>query len=119
MKAALTFVMHLAIALLAVPMLALIFGGVIGKSVQFYYDHVFLFTSFIGALLAYWVCRMLSSRSAVWVWIPPVIAFVIWVAVWFSSGSVLSRGSVIEHFITSDCPVDPDGSFPAHCADKL
>jgi uncharacterized membrane protein YeaQ/YmgE (transglycosylase-associated protein family) len=112
-------------------MLTRIFGGVIGGWIarhvasagrgpgQFYYNHLFLLTSLIGALLAYWVCQTFSSRSAVWVWIPAVVAFAIWVAVWFSTRSVLFRESAIEHFITADCHVDRDAGFPARCADKL
>ena len=132
MKSALAFILHLVIALLAVPMLTLIFGGVVGSIArdigaagrgpgQFYSDHVFLLTSIIGAFLAYWVCDTLSSRSAVWVWVPAVIAFAIRVGAWFSAGSVLFRGSVIEHFITADCQVEGwrDAGFSAHCSDKL
>jgi uncharacterized membrane protein YeaQ/YmgE (transglycosylase-associated protein family) len=132
MKSGLAFILHLVIALLAVPMLTIIFGGVAGSIAryigsagrgpgQFYSDHVLLLISLIGALLAYWVCETLSSRSAVWVWIPAVIAFAVRVAAWFSTGSVLFRGSVIEHFITADCQVEGwrDAGFSAHCADKL
>ena len=132
MKPALAFIMHLVIALLAVPMLTLIFGALSGSIArdmgatgrdpgQFYSDHVLLLTSLIGALLAYWVCETLSSRSAVWVWIPAVIGFALRVAAWFSTGSVLFRGSVIEHFITADCQVEDwrNAGFSAHCSDKL
>ena len=76
MKSARGFILHLVIAFLAVPMLTPIFGGLAGSIAryigtasrgpgQFYPDHVFLLTSLIGALLAYWVCVTLSSRSAV------------------------------------------------------
>lgn len=132
MKSTLAFILHLVIALLAVPMMTLIFGGVAGSIAryagtadrghgQFYSDHILVLTSLIGALLAYWVCETLSSRSAVWVWIPALIAFAIRVAAWFSTGSVLFRGSVIEHFITADCQVEGwrDAGFSAHCSDKL
>jgi uncharacterized membrane protein YeaQ/YmgE (transglycosylase-associated protein family) len=132
MKSTLAFILHLVIALLAVPMLTLIFGGVTGSIAryigargrspgQFYSDHVFLLTSLIGALLAYWVCETLFSRSAVWIWIPAVIAFTVRLGAWFSTGSVLFRGSVVEHFITAECPVEGwrDAGFSAHCSDKL
>jgi len=116
-------------ALLAIPMLTLMSVGVIARMArsiglasrgptQFYYDHVLLLTSLIGALLAYWVCETLSSRSAVWVWIPAVIAFAIRIVVWLSTGSVptgsvLFRESVIQHFFTVDCPQ------AAYCPDQL
>lgn len=132
MKSALAFTLHLVIALLAVPMLTLIFGGVIARWIryigaagrggsQFYSDHVLLLTSLIGALLAYWVCDTLSSRSAVWVWIPAVIAFAIRVAAWFSTRSVLFRESMVEHFFTADCQIDGwrNVGFSTHCSDKL
>jgi hypothetical protein len=132
MKSALIFILHLLIALLAIPMLTFIFGGVadsIARNIgsaergpgQFYSDHILLLTSLIGVSLAYWVCATLSSRSAVWVWVPAVIAFAIRVAAWFSTGSVLFRGSVVEHFITADCQVEDwrNAGFSAHCSDKL
>lgn len=132
MKSALAFLMHLVIALLAVPMLTLIGGGLAdsiaryvraaaGSPGQFYSDHLFLLTTLIGVLLAYWVCQRLSCRMAVWVWIPAVIAFALRIAVWCSTGSVLFRRSVTEHFVTADCQVGAwrDVGFSTRCSDKL
>lgn len=130
MRPALAFTLHLAFALLAMPVIAISFSGTAlarwaaryigsaGRSPdQFYSDHVLLLTSVFGMLFGYWVCKEITSRSAVWIWIPAVIAIAIRIGLWFSSGaptgSVLFRESVIQHFFTGDC------RLAAYCPDKL
>lgn len=132
MKSVLAFVLHLGIALLAVPMVTLISGAAlvypvarhIGFSAatpqQFYSDHLFLLVAITGLWLAYVVCGTFSSRSAVWVWIPAVLALAMRIAMWRSAGSVLFHSSIIEHFVTADCQIQSwhDVGFDARCADK-
>ena len=132
MKPVLAFVFHLAIATLAVPMLALISAPMVYSVMrniaflatgpqQFYSDHLFLFVAATGLWLAYLVCDTFTSRSAVWVWVPALLAFVLRVAIWRSAGSVLFHSSVVEHFFTADCQMQTwrDIEFASRCADKL
>lgn len=135
MRSALVFIFHLAIALLVAPMLTFFSSDVAywvarsywvataraTSSQQFYSDHLLVLASVTGLLLGYFVCGEITSRSAVWVWVPVVIAFAIRIAVWFSTGSVLLRESVIAHFITADCQINGwrDVGYSTHCADKM
>jgi hypothetical protein len=132
MKLVLAFLFHLVIALLAVPMLALFSAPMMYSVIrhiafsaagpqQFYSNHLFLFAGATGLWLAYLVCGTLTSRSAVWVWIPALLAFALRVAIWRSSGSVLFHSSVVEHFFTADCQIQAwhDTEFASRCADKL
>ena len=88
---------------------------------QFYSDHLLVLASVTGLVLGYFVCGEITNRSAVWVWIPVVIAFGMRIAVWYSTGSVLFRESFVGHFITGDCQVSSwrDVGFSTRCADKL
>ena len=62
-----------------------------------------------------------TYRSAVWVWIPALLAFAVRVAIWRSTGSVLFHSSVVEHFITADCQLQNwrDAHFTSRCGDML
>jgi hypothetical protein len=132
MKPLLAFAFHFVIATLAVPMLALFSLPMVYSVVrhiafsakgpqQFYSDYLFLFVAATGLWLAYLVCDTFTSRSAVWVWIPGVLAFSLRVAIWRSTGSVLFHSSVVEHFFTADCQIQNwhDTEFASRCADKL
>jgi hypothetical protein len=132
MKPVLAFVLHFAIATLAVPMLALISAPMVYSVMrhitffstgpqQFYSDHLFLFVAATGLWLAYLVCDTFTNRSAVWVWIPALLAFALRVAIWRSTGSVLFHSSIVEHFFTADCQIQAwrDTEFASRCADKL
>ena len=132
MKPVLAFLFHLFIATLAVPILALISASMVYSAIrhvaffatgpqQFYSDHLFLFVAATGLWLAYLVCDTFTSRSAVWVWIPALLAFALRVAIWRSTGSVLFHSSIVEHFFTADCQIQTwrDTEFASRCADKL
>ena len=132
MKPVLAFAFHFVIAMLAVPMLALFSASMAYRVMrhvafpatgpqQFYSDHLFLFVAATGLWLAYLVCDTFTSRSAVWVWIPALLAFALRVAIWRSTGSVLFHSSVVEHFFTADCQIQTwhDTEFASRCADKL
>lgn len=128
----LAFLFHLGIAMMTIPMLAL-FSLPISYSVgrriaspavspqQFYSDHLLLLVFIAGLCVAYLVCDTFTSRSARWIWIPALLAFTVRVLVWRSTGSVLFRSSVIEHFFTSDCQINywRNTNFAPDCADKL
>lgn len=132
MKPMLTFVFHFVIAILIVPGLALLTGpmlysvlrhiapSTIGPQ-EFYSDHLFFLVVANGLWLAYAVCDTFTSRSAVWVWIPALLAFVVRVAIWRSTGSVLFHSSVVEHFFTAHCQIQNwrDADFASRCGDKL
>ncbi|MGO9088434.1 MAG: hypothetical protein ACLQBK_24775 [Candidatus Sulfotelmatobacter sp.] len=132
MKPLLAFIFHLAIALLAVPMLTF-FSGVmvhwvmrdVGLSAkgpqQFYSDHLFLLVAVTGLWLAYLVCDTFSSRAAAWLWIAGLLAFALRVSIWRSTGSVLFHSSVVEHFFTANCQIQTwhDVGFAERCSDKL
>lgn len=135
MKSALAFLFHSAIAGLVTPMLTFFLSDVaywIARSYwvapsratsaeQFYSDHLLVLASVTGLVLGYFICGEIPSRSALWVWIPAVIAFAIRIALWFSTGSVLFRERFIGHFITADCQVSGwrDVGFSTRCSDKL
>lgn len=126
------FLFHVAIAMLIVPGLALLSGSMLYSIIrhfassatspqQFYSDHLFLLVTVSGLWLAYAVCDVFTNRSAVWVWIPALLAFVVRVAVWRSAGSVFFHTGIVEHFFTADCQIGDwrDASFPSSCGDKL
>jgi hypothetical protein len=132
MKPVLTFVLHFVIATLIVPGLALISGGLLYFFMRqitssatgpqrFYSDYLFLLIAANGLWLAYVVCDAFNSRSAVWVWIPALLAFAVRVAIWRSTGSVLFHSSVAEHFFTADCQIQNwrNADFTSCCGDKL
>jgi hypothetical protein len=132
MKPVLAFVFHFILATLAVPMLALISAPMVysvmrrialsaTRPQQFYSDHLFLFVAANGLWLAYLVCDTFTSRSAVWIWIPILLALALRIAIWRSTGSVLFHPSVVEHFFTADCQIQNwrDPEFATRCADKL
>jgi len=132
MKPVLAFMFHFVIAILAVPMLTL-FSAPMANLVmrhlafsatspqQFFSDHLLFFAGATGLWLSYLVCDTFTSRSAVWVWIPALLAFGLRVAIWRSTGSALFHDSVVEHFFTVDCQIEAwhDAEFPSRCADKL
>ena len=132
MRAALAFAFHLAIAVLAVPMLAMFSGAALYRVVhliglsatspqQFFSDHLFMLAAETGLWLAYLVCETFTSKSAAWVWIPALLLFAVRVAMWQSTGSVLFHSSFVEHFFTADCQIQSwrDAGFADRCADKL
>jgi len=76
----------------------------------------------VGALLAYALSTTFTSRSALWVWIPATIVFVLRVLDWRAAGSALvGSGSLIEHFFTANCQFNNwrEGGFDSRCPDKL
>jgi len=132
MRSALAFICHLAVALLATPTVTFFsttlaywviryVGSAATSPQQFYSDHLLLLASVSGLLLGYWVCETFTSRSAIWVWIPAVLALGVRIAVWRSTGSVLFHASVIEHFVTADCQIQSwrEAGFTTFCSDKL
>ncbi len=132
MKLVLTFVFHFVIATLIVPGLAFISGGLLYSLMRyissaatdpqrFYSDYLFLLVAASGLWLAYVVCDTFTNRSAVWVWLPALLAFALRVAVWRSTGSVFFHSSVVEHFFTADCQIQNwrNANFASRCGDKL
>jgi len=133
MKRTLAFMGHLLIATLAVPFLTILAGGLIygvfspflssvNAPQQFLSDHVMFLVVIVGASLAYAVSGTFMSRSAVWVWIPVTIVFLLRVLDWRANGSALvGSGSFIEHFFTANCQFSNwrEGGFDTRCPDKL
>ncbi len=88
MKRTLAYVGHIVIATLAVPWLTILAGGLIygvfspfltsvNTPQQFLSDHLMFLVVVVGASLAYAVSGTFTSRSALWVWIPATIVFVL------------------------------------------
>jgi hypothetical protein len=133
MKHALAYVGHLFIATLAVPWLTILAGGLIygvfspflasaNTPQQFFSDHLTFLVVVAGASLAYGLGGTFPSKSALWVWIPATVVFVLRVLDWRASGSVLVRsGSFIQHFFTADCQFQNwrEGGFDLRCFDRL
>jgi len=68
------------------------------------------------------VSRKFTGRSALWIWIPAALVFVIRVLDWRETGSVLvGPGSFIEHFFTANCQIQNwrEGGFESRCFDRL
>lgn len=124
---------HIVIATLAVPWLTILAGGLIygvfspfltsvNTPQQFLSDHLMFLVVVVGASLAYAVSGTFTSRSALWVWIPATIVFVLRVLDWRATGSALvGSGSFIEHFFTANCQFNNwrEGGFDSRCPDKL
>ena len=124
---------HIVIATLAVPWLTILAGGLIygvfspfltsvNTPQQFLSDHLMFLVVVVGASLAYAVSGTFTSRSALWVWIPATIVFVLRVLDWRATGSALvGSGSFIEHFFTVNCQFNNwrEGGFDSRCPDKL
>ena len=133
MKRTLAFMGHLLIATLAVPLLTILAGGLtygvfspflssVNAPQQFLSDHLMFLVVIVGASLAYAVSGTFTSRSAVWVWIPVTIVFLLRVLDWRADGSALvGSGSFIEHFFTANCQFSNwrEGGFDTRCPDKL
>ncbi len=133
MKRTLAYVGHLLIATLAVPWLTILAGGLTygvfspfltsdNTPQQFLSDHLIFLVVIVGALLAYALSATFTSRSALWVWIPTTIVFVLRVLDWRAAGSALvGSGSFIEHFFTANCQFNNwrEGGFDSRCPDKL
>src|ERR1019366_153265 len=133
MKCTLAYVGHLLIATLAVPWLTILAGGLtygifspfltsVKTPQQFLSDHLIVLVVIVGALLAYALSATFTSRSALWVWIPATIVFVLRVLDWRAAGSVLvGSGSFIEHFFTANCQFNNwrEAGFDSRCPDKL
>jgi hypothetical protein len=133
MKRSLAYLGHLFIATLAVPWLTIMAGGLtygvfspfltsVDTPQQFLSDHLIFLVFVVGALLAYALSATFTSRSALWVWIPATIVFVLRVSYWRTAGSALvGSGSFIEHFFTANCQFNNwrEGGFDSRCADKL
>jgi hypothetical protein len=133
MKRTLAYVGHLLIATLAVPWLTILAGGLtygvfspfltsVNTPQQFLSDHLIFLVVVVGALLAYAVSGTFTSRSALWVWIPATIVFVLRVLDWRAAGSALvGSGSFIEHFFTANCQIQNwrEGGFASRCFDRL
>jgi len=133
MKRTLAYVGHVLIATLAVPWLTIMAGGLtygvfsplltsVKTPQQFLSDHLIFLVAIVGALLAYALSTTFTSRSALWVWIPATIVFVLRVLDWRAAGSALvGSGSLIEHFFTANCQFNNwrEGGFDSRCPDKL
>jgi hypothetical protein len=133
MKRIMAYVGHLFIATLGVPWLTIMAGGLMygvfspfltsgNTPQQFVSDHLIFLVVVAGVLLAYLVSGTFTSRSALWVWIPATIVFVLRVLDWRSSGSaVIGSGSIIEHFFTASCQIQNwrEGGFASRCFDRL
>jgi len=133
MKRTLAYVGLTLIATLAVPWLTILAGGLIygvfspfltsvNTPQQFLSDHLIFLVVVVGASLAYAVSGTFTSRSALWVWIPATIVFVLRVLDWRATGSALvGSGSFIEHFFTANCQFNNwrEGGFDSRCPDKL
>lgn len=126
------YVGHLLIATLGVPWLTIMAGGLMYgvfspfltsvNTQQFLSDHLIFLVVVAGALLAYVVSGTFTSRSALWVWIPATIVFVLRVLDWRASGRALvGSGSIIEHFFTANCQIQNwrEGGFASRCFDRL
>lgn len=133
MKRTLAYVGHLLIATLAVPWLTILAGGFTcgvfspflpsgNTPQQFLSDHLMFLVVIVGVLLGYTLGAAFTSESALWVWIPTTIAFVLRVLAWRAAGSVVvGPGSFIEHFFTANCQFNGwrEAGFDSRCADKL
>ncbi len=133
MKRILEYGMHVLIAALAVPWLAIMAAGLansifshflisIRTPQQFYSDYSLILVVVVGSLLAYAVTDNLIAGPAVWVWIPFTVVFLMRVLYWRSEGSVFGgSGSFLEHFFTADCQIQNwrEGGFGSRCPDKL
>src|SRR5579863_3631825 len=101
---------HLLAATIGVPWLTMLAAGVAYGLVnpfltslktpqQFLSEHLVFLVVIVGASLGYSVSRKFTGRSALWIWIPAALVFVIRVLDWRETGSVLvGPGSFIEHF---------------------
>jgi hypothetical protein len=129
MKRILTYCGHLCIATLVVPFLALIALGVARLFItsaytpqEFYSEHAISLAAAAGGLFSYYTSGFFTSRSALWVWVPVSAVFLFRVLDWHTSGSVLlGRGSVVEHFFTTNCQIQNwrDEAFDIRCPDRL
>src|SRR5271156_1873031 len=133
MKRTLAYMGHLVIATLGVPPLTIMAGGLtyglfspflnsVNTPQQLLSNHLILLVVAAGALLGYAITGTLTSRSALWVWIPVTIAFLLRVLEWRASGSALvGSGSIVEHFFTANCQIQnwSEGGFVSRCFDRL
>lgn len=133
MKRTMAYVGHLLIATLGVPWLTIMTAGLmygvfspflafVDTPQQFLSDHLIFLVVVAGVLLAYVVSGTFTSRSALWVWIPATIVFVLRVFDWRASGSALiGSGSFVEHFFTATCQIQNwrEGGFASRCFDRL
>lgn len=133
MKRTLAYVGHLLVATLAVPWLTMLAGGLtygifspfltsVTTPRQFLSDHLIILVVIVGVLLANTLAATFTSRSALWVWIPATIVFVLRVLDWRAAGGVLvGSGSFIEHFFTANCQFSNwrEAGFDSRCPDKL
>lgn len=133
MKRILAYGGHLLAATFAVPWLSMLAGGLIYGILspfltsiktpqQVLSEHPTFLVVVVGASLAYSVSGKFSSKTALWVWIPAAILFVLRVAGWRATGSVLfGSGSFIEHFFTANCQIQNwrEGGFESRCFDRL
>lgn len=124
---------HLLVATLAVPWLTILAGGFTygifapfltsaNTPSQFISDHLIFLVILVGALLAYAVVGTVTGRSALWVWIPAAVVFVLRVLDWRAAGSALvGSGSFMEHFFTANCQFNNwrEGGFDSRCLDRL
>jgi hypothetical protein len=125
-----TYVVHLAAATFAVPMLTIFLSSSVYSVVtlihsanpqEFYSDHVLSATVVTGLCLSYFVCGALTSKPALWVWIPSALGFVTRVLSWRATGSVLFHSGIVEHFFTVNCQIQDfrEPTFGTRCGDKL
>ena len=133
MKRTMAYMGHLVVATLGVPPLTIMAGGLtygifspflnsFSTPQQLLSDHLIFLVVVAGALLGYAISGTLTSRSALWVWIPVTVVFVLRVLDWRASGSALvGSGSFIEHFFTANCQIQNwrEGGFASRCFDRL
>jgi hypothetical protein len=131
-KRILAYLLHLAIATLAVPALTLLSSGLayslVGHALtsaaspqQFYSDHLLALAVITGLWLAYSVCDAFTSMGALWVWIPSTLVFVARILSWRAGGSVLFHSGIIQHFFAAGCQIQDyrEPAFALRCSDKL
>ena len=133
MKSILAYCGHALAATIAVPWLTALVAGVTCDILspflastktpsQFLSEHLIFLSVVVGASLGYSVSSKFTGRSALWVWIPAAVVFVLRVLDWRATGSVLvGPGSFIEHFFTANCQIQNwrEGGFESRCFDRL
>jgi hypothetical protein len=133
MKRTLAYLGHLLVATLAVPWFTILAGGMtygllspfltsVKTPQQFLSEHLIFLVVIVGVLFGYALSATFTSTSALWVWIPATIVFVLRVFDWRAAGSALvGSGSFSEHFFTANCQFNNwrEAGFASRCPDEL
>jgi len=89
---------------------------------QFLSEHLVFLVVVVGTSLGYSVSGKFTRKSALWIWIPATLVFVLRILDWRATGSVLvGSGSFVEHFFTANCQIQNwhEGGFESRCFDRL